>query len=330
MEEEAPEKLNLFIFILVIIFNSLQLLNQFTNRRCRLVFNSTSIYFVNTAISSLIIGISFLLYTTIKEEKSIVDTHTIEYSHGVLVRFSMVIKSLEVGMIVIVRFIAVRKVELYQKMNRVVLIKCVLFIWSVTLALVFVPYYLFGVSKNSYDNFFALFSALIVLPLTSLALILYTRTVLMIRKQRKNHFLHAHYCNSEKCRNLSTAKQKLNKPFQRIDEHFESHSRHSSGDLEGKAFVKRFEKIFETKTVRLVGLLVALFVVCWTPLTFYCIRKSNKYKTFEDDQTIDLLITLGLAYSILVPVLYMFYIKSSIRRSPVKKMKQIQIAIYNN
>lgn len=315
MEEDTVQKLNLLISILVIIANSLQLLNQFINRKERLVFSLISIYSVNTALSNLIIGLASLLHTTIKKETT-TDHPKIFYFHDILVRFSIVIKSLEIGVITTVRFIAVRKVDSYQKINRGTFTKIILVVWVTALALVLLPCYLFRVSMDKdYDNFFTLFLACIIFPLMCLSLILYIRTVYIICRHSRHHFLHSHYCNSEKCRNLSTAKQKLNKPFKKIDEDFESFNNNNNQHvLRDQSFVKRFQRIFETRTVKFVGYMVALHTVCWTPIAFYCIAKPNKEKPFKDDQISEVLISLGLAYSMLTPILFIFYLKLSFKK----------------
>ena len=326
MEEDTAPKLDLLTSILVIIFNCLQLLNQFINRRGRFVFNLTSFYFMNTALSNLIIGIALLFFASITEETRATGNITILYFHDVIVRFSITIKSLEIGLIATIRFIAARKIESYRKIDRTTLIKITILIWMTALALVFVPFHLFEISMDeSHQHFFTLFSACIILPSACLSLILYTRTVFIIYSQSRHHSLHSYYCNSEKCRNLSTAKQKVNKPFKKIDEHFvssnDNNNQHKT--FKDQSFVKRFQKIFETRTVKLVGLMIAMYTVCWAPIALYCILKPNKVeKSLKDDQIADLLIVLGLVYNILTPIICMIHLKSFTKRTPTQNDQQ--------
>jgi 7 transmembrane receptor (rhodopsin family). len=315
------EKIGLLVSILVIIFNALQLLLLHKYKR-GLVFNLISLYFVNIGIANLFVGVLLLVYTTFKEEqKHLIDAPRFVYFHGVIVRYALVMTALNLVVISILRYISVTNTEVYRKVTRRTFIKICLVTWFLVATIVMGPYYLFDINNESYGEYFVYFSSLFGLPTIAIMTVIYGRIVLILWALRKQYYLHSHYCNSEKCRNLSTAKQKQNKPFPRIEEEEDSHLNSFVTVIqppdEDLGYRKRFSNIFETQFVQLIGVSILLFVVCWIPLVVFGIFKI-KTKMVESETTKGLTLILtqfALLYSLLSPLCHLFYFKVSLKRT---------------
>ena len=314
------DKIRLLLSILVIIFNALQLLLLHKHKR-GLVFNLISLYFVNNGISNLLVGVLTLVYTTLKEEqKNQNDTPKIVYFQGLTVRYTLVMAALNLVVIVILRYTSITNTEVYRKVTRRAFFKICVVTWVLAVAIVIGPYYLFGINNESYGEFFAYFSSLFGLPTIAILLVIYGRIVLILIVLRKQYYLHSHYCNSEKCRNLSTAKQKQNKPFPRIEE--ESSHLNTSLSIEQThnddlGYRKRFNNIFETQFVKLIGVSIILYVVCWILLIVLGIIKAKTQMVEnETSRRFSLIFTeFALLYSLLSPLYHIYYFKVSLKRT---------------
>jgi len=311
----VTDKLRLLIAILSIVLNTLKLLLLYS-KKGGLVLNVTSIFFIHCGITNWLVGVSTLICIAVKEGST--NSHVeLFYYRSLLTRITLTIVSLNLIIFVAIRYLAVTNVDFYRRINRKIYIRICIAAWCLTCFIVLVSHYLFDVDVRNYEEFFTYYASFIIIPGTIIIVVLYGRIMSTIRRQQNQYFLHTFYCNSEKCRNLSSAKQIQTKPFQRIEEEIELQSniqtnkQHFIIDL---AYQKRFNNLFEIKLIKLLGIFIVLFVICLLPLPIYCINTQNAGHAFKRDGAFNLLVNLAFSYCLLQPLCYTIHTKTAKRR----------------